>query len=259
MSSAVQLWHDVPSSLTHGPTHTKLLNLKPSRQAELAGGRHPGPWPLTHAYSHIWFSLNSLIQTTFGRTKIHLNRMATTGDMYEQRTSWAQEQGPFSRDSPPLPAPTRVAHLPVDDTIPEPDTGHSFARTGLISASTYTPSYLRKTPTDYHLFLNVSKLLSFPRRIALPTAVQTPLRCTSSSWTDPELSPTGLSHRLRSEPVPGKRHLCPGRGSHQQAAPKWRLKLHPTLCMCMYVHVCARVCVHRQTGAPGNDLGQLLE
>ena len=158
---------DVPSSLTHGPTHTKLLSLKPSLQAELAGGRHPGPWPLSHAYSDVWLLLNSLKQTTLGSTTIHLNRIATTGDVYERPASWAQEQVPSPGDSPPLPAPERVARLPVDDIIAEPDTGRSFAQTGAISASAYTPSYLRKTPTDYHLFLNVSKLLSFPRRIAL--------------------------------------------------------------------------------------------
>ena len=37
----------------------------------------------------------------------------------------------------------------------------------------------------------------------------------------------------------GKEHLCLGRGSRQQAAPKWWLKLHPAL----RVRVCACVCV----------------
>lgn len=86
--------------------------------------------------------------------------------------------GPLPRGQPsPLRSPLGPAliqplhvwlvSLSMDDIIPEPNTGHSFTWTWLISASAYTPSYLRKTPTDYHLFSNVSKLLSFPRMMAL--------------------------------------------------------------------------------------------
>lgn len=36
----------------------------------------------------------------------------------------------------------------------------------------------------------------------------------------------------------GKEHLCLGRGSRQQAAPKWWLKLHPALRVRVRVRVC---------------------
>lgn len=104
---------DVLSSLTHGLTHTKLLNLKPSRQAELKAAG-------THVYSHVCLCLNCLIQTMFGRTKNHLNRMAPMGDGYcPGLRSRAPPPGtalPSAFPSGPRPdsTSTRVACLPVD-------------------------------------------------------------------------------------------------------------------------------------------------
>ena len=157
--------------------------------------------------------------------------------MYERPASWAQEQGPSPGDSPPLPAPERVARLPVDDTVAEPDTGHSFAWTGLISASTYTPSYLRKTPTDYHLFLNVSKLLSFPR---LCNSRANPTEMYIVLLDGPRTEPHWTQSQAEVRACSWKRASLSRKGLSPAGCPEVEAETPPHP---LYVHACARVCM----------------
>lgn len=212
----------------------------------------------THIYPHVCFCLNCLIQITFGRTKIHLHRMASMGTgtilgSGARPLPWGQPSPPYSPLGSALIQPPHVwlVSLSMDDIISEPNTGHSFTWTWLISASTYTPSYLRKTPTDYHVFeCFQTALLSQDDGSA--TAVQTPLRCTSSSWTDQELSPTRQS-QAEVRACSWKRASVSRKGLSPAGCPEVEAETAPRP---LDAHVCARVCVHRHTvGLQGMTLG----